>query len=226
MVRAPIQPNVNPPPFRDRAAAGQMLAQPLGRYAHRPEVLVLGLARGGVPVAYEVAKALAVPLDIFLVRKLGVPYQPELAMGAIASGGICHLNTHMIQECRVEAMALESVIQQEQKELERREQTYRQNRPFPSIEHRQIILVDDGIATGASMRAALLALRNLHPQKLIVATPVAPRSSLQPLAAIVDETICLLCPDKFDSVGQWYLDFRQVSDAEVCQLLQQPTQGG
>jgi putative phosphoribosyl transferase len=214
----------NPTPFRDRTAAGQQLAQQLESYAHSPEVCVLGLPRGGIPVAYEIARTLEVPLEAFLVRKLGVPDQPELAMGAIASGGIRYLNPRTIQACQVETVALESVIQREQQELERREHLYRQNRPPLLVEHQQIILVDDGIATGASMQVALLALRDLHPKRLVVAIPVAPRSSLRQIGAIADEVICLISPDPFDSVGQWYLNFAQVSDAEVCELLSRSTQ--
>jgi putative phosphoribosyl transferase len=211
----------NPPPFEDRTVAGQQLALHLESYARSSDVCVLGLPRGGIPVAYEIAYALEVPLDAFLVRKLGVPDQPELAMGAIASGGMRFLNPQIIQSCQVESAALEEVIQQEQQELERRDRQYRQGRPLPLIEDRQIILVDDGIATGASMQVALLALRNQHPKRLIVAVPVAPRSSLRQLRAIADEVICLIRPTHFNSVGQWYLNFSQVSDAEVCELLGQ-----
>jgi putative phosphoribosyl transferase len=207
------------PPFEDRLAAGQQLALRLESYAHSPEVCVLGLPRGGVPVAYEIARTLGVDLDVFLVRKLGVPEQPELAMGAIASGGIRYLNHRIIESCHVSNAVLEAVIQKEQQELERREQRYRQNRPPLMVEDRHIILVDDGIATGASMQAALMALRDHHPKRLIVAIPVAPRSSLRQFWAMADEVICLLSPMSFNSVGQWYVDFAQVSDAEVCELL-------
>jgi putative phosphoribosyl transferase len=210
---------LNPSPFTDRTAAGQQLALRLESYAHSPEVCVLGLPRGGIPVAYEIARTLAVALDAFLVRKLGVPDQPELAMGAIASGGSRYLNARIIESCHVSNAALEVVIQEEQQELERREGLYRQNRPPLQIEHRQIILVDDGIATGASMQVALMALRDRNPKRLIVAIPVAPRSSLRQFSAIADEVICLISPTSFNSVGQWYLDFAQVSDAEVCELL-------
>jgi putative phosphoribosyl transferase len=215
----------SPVPFIDRIAAGQQLALRLESYAHSSEVCVLGLPRGGIPVAYEIARTLGVALDAFLVRKLGVPAQPELAMGAIASGGSCYLNARMIASCHVSNDALETVIQKEQQELKRREHLYRQNRPPLPIEYQQIILVDDGIATGASMQVALMALRDHNPKRLIVAIPVAPRSSLRQFSAIADEVICLLSPTSFNSVGQWYLNFAQVSDAEVCELLSQPTQG-
>lgn len=214
----------SPPPFIDRIAAGQQLALRLEPYAHSPEFCVLGLPRGGVPVAYEIARTLGVDLDVFLVRKLGVPEQPELAMGAIASGGIRYLNHRIIESCHVSNAVLEAVIQKEQQELERREQHYRQNRPPLIVEDRHIILVDDGIATGASMQAALIALRDRRPKRLIVAIPVAPRSSLRQFGAIADEVICLLSPTSFNSVGQWYVDFAQVSDAEVCEFLSQTTQ--
>ncbi len=215
----------NPLPFANRAAAGQQLALQLESYARSSEVCVLGLPRGGIPVAYEIARTLAVDLDAFLVRKLGVPDQPELAMGAIASGGSRYLNARIIESCHVDAAALETAIRKEQQELERREFLYRQNRPPLPIEHRQIILVDDGIATGASMQVALMALRDRNPKRLVVAIPVAPRSSLRRFRAIADEIICLISPTSFNSVGQWYLDFTQVSDTEVCELLNQPTQG-
>jgi putative phosphoribosyl transferase len=210
---------LTPSPFIDRVAAGQQLALQLESYAHDPDVLVLGLPRGGIPVAYEIARTLGVSLDAFLVRKLGVPTQPELAMGAISSGGFRYLNARMIQSCGVSNAALEAVIQQEQQELERREHHYRQNRPPLLIEQQQIIVVDDGIATGATMQVALMALRDQHPKRLIVAIPVAPPSSLRQLSAIADEVICLISPKTFTSVGQWYLNFSQVEDAEVCELL-------
>jgi putative phosphoribosyl transferase len=214
----------SPPLFKDRIAAGQQLALQLETYAHSGEVCVLGLPRGGVPVAYEIARTLGVELDVFLVRKLGVPEQPELAMGAIASGGIRYLNHRIIESCHVSNAALEAVIRKEQQELERREQLYRQNRPPLRVEDRHIILVDDGIATGASMQAALIALRDRRPKQLIVAIPVAPRSSLRQFSRIADEVVCLISPTSFNSVGQWYVDFAQVSDAAVCELLNQTTQ--
>ncbi len=213
---------LTPSPFIDRVAAGQQLAVQLESYAHVPKVLVLGLPRGGIPVAYEIARTLGVALDAFLVRKLGVPTQPELAMGAIASGGFRYLNAQMIQSCGVSNADLEAVIQQEQQELERREHHYRQNRLPLLIKQQQIIVVDDGIATGASMQVALMALRDQHPKRLIVAIPVAPPSSLRQLNAIADEVVCLVRPTNFNSVGQWYLNFAQVNDAEVCELLRPP----
>ena len=209
----------DPPAFSDRTAAGQQLAARLEPYVQK-ETLVLGLPRGGVPVAHAVAVALSIPLDIFLVRKLGVPSQPELAMGAIASGNLQYFNRSILQSCRVSAEALCDVLHHEQIELQRREAHYRQGRPFPSVQNRQVIVVDDGIATGASMQVALQALRLQQPQQIIVAVPVAPQSSLDRVRTLADQVVCLVCPDPFDSVGQWYEDFDQVSDAEVCQLLQ------
>jgi putative phosphoribosyl transferase len=207
-----------PPAFSDRAAAGQQLAVWLKPHV-QPETLVLGLPRGGVPVAHTVAVALSVALDICLVRKLGLPSQPELAMGAIASGNVQYFNESIIQSCRVSDEALRHVLHREQTELLRRETLYRQGRPFTSVQHRQIIVVDDGIATGASMLAALQTLRIQQPQQIIVAVPVAPPSSLECIRALADQVICLVCPDPFDSVGQWYADFDQISDAEVCRRL-------
>ncbi len=208
-----------PPAFSNRAAAGQQLAVQLEQFI-QTETLVLGLPRGGVPVAHAVSVALSAALDICLVRKLGLPSQPELAMGAIASGNVQYFNESIIQSCRVSAEALSHVLRREQAELLRRETIYRQGRPFPSIQHRQILVVDDGIATGASMLAALQTLRIQQPQHIIVAVPVAPQSSLERVRALADKVICLICPDPFDSVGQWYADFDQISDAEVCRLLQ------
>jgi putative phosphoribosyl transferase len=206
-------------PFRDRAEAGRLLAQRLKSYAHRPDVIVLGLPRGGVPVAYEIAQALAVPLDVYLVRKLGVPNQPELAMGAIAHSGNRYLNLAIMRQCRISADDLARVTRREWQELERRDLAYRQGRPPPDLTHKVVIVVDDGLATGATMFAALAALLQEPIQRLIVAIPVAPASSLQSLRTRADEVVCLMTPESFQSVGEWYIDFSQTSDVQVRSLL-------
>jgi putative phosphoribosyl transferase len=206
-------------PLRDRAEAGRLLAQRLKSYAHRPDVIVLGLPRGGVPVAYEIAQALAVPLDVYLVRKLGVPNQPELAMGAIAHSGNRYLNLAIMRQCRISADDLTRVTRREWQELERRDLAYRQGRPPPDLTHKVVVVVDDGLATGATMFAALAALRQEPIQRLIVAIPVAPASSLQSLRTRADEVVCLMTPESFQSVGEWYIDFSQTSDVQVRSLL-------
>lgn len=206
--------------FPNRSEAGRRLAKRLHAYAGRNEVLVLALPRGGVPVAYEVARALGVELDVLIVRKLGVPHQPELAMGAIASGGAQYLNHEVLQLARVSDAELRKVIEAESAELERRERLYRGDQPPPSITGRTVILVDDGMATGASMRAAVLALRTKNPTHIIVAVPVAPEDAGSRLAGAADEFICLENPHNFYAVGQFYLDFEQTSDEQVRELLQ------
>jgi putative phosphoribosyl transferase len=208
-------------PFHNRSEAGRRLAQPLQQYAHDPQVIVLGLPRGGIPIAYEVATALGVPLDAYLVRKLGVPHHSELAMGAIASGGLRHLNTSILQECNIDIETLERVTQQEWQELQRRNLKYRAGRLPLSLEGRIIILADDGIATGATMLAALESLRRHGPQKIVVAVPVGPVEPIQTLNGLADEVICLITPTPFNAVGEWYADFSQTSDDEVCRLLSQ-----
>jgi putative phosphoribosyl transferase len=208
-------------PFRDRTEAGRLLAQHLTRYAHQPDVVVLGLPRGGIPVAAEIARILNVSLDFYLVRKLGVPDQPELAMGAIASSGTRYLNFNIIRQCQIEANEIERITQQEWQELERRNLHYRQGRPPPNLTGKTVIVVDDGIATGATLFAALASLRQQPIQALIVAIPVAPAASLQRLNAQTDDIVCLIAPALFHSVGQWYLDFSQTSDEQVCRLLTQ-----
>jgi putative phosphoribosyl transferase len=205
--------------YRDRAQAGCVLADKLALYAGRPDVLVLALPRGGVPVAFEVAKALHVPLDIFLVRKLGVPGQEELAMGAIASNGIRVINEDVVRMLHIPASTIEDVANKELRELERRERLYRDDRPLPAIQKRIVILIDDGLATGATMRAAVHALQVQHPARLIVAVPVAALPSCEALRAEVDEVIAPLTPELFRGVGWWYEDFAQVSDKEVHALL-------
>ncbi len=209
--------------FHDRTEAGKLLAAQLGEYADRSDVWVLGLPRGGVPVAYEVAHALNLPLDICLVRKLGVPGQPELAMGAIAPGNVMVLNHEILKSLGVSRLALQHVIENEELELERRDRAYRENRPEPDVEGRTVILVDDGIATGSTLRAAIATLRQKHPKEIVVAVPVAPTSTCESLRAIVDKIICLSTPEPINSIGMWYVDFSQTSDQEVRHLLAQQT---
>jgi putative phosphoribosyl transferase len=210
-----------PPRFRDRTQAGQYLAQRLQHYADQPDVLVLALPRGGVPVAAEVAKALQAPLDLCLVRKLGVPSQPELAMGAIASNHVMVLNQRVIDSLDITPDTVKQVAAKEQQELERRDRLYRSDPDQRhAVEHQTVILIDDGIATGSTLKAAIAILRQQHPKRIVVATPVAPPDIAQMFAALVDEVICLLTPASLRAIGLWYDDFRQTSDAEVCQLLQ------
>ena len=201
--------------FRDRTDAGQRLAAKLGAYARRPDTLVLGLPRGGVPVAYEVAMALEAPLDIMIVRKLGVPYERELAMGAIASGGVRVLNTDVIAELDISYDVVEAVTAEERRELERRERAYRGERPASMIQGRVVILVDDGIATGATIRAAVMALRQQQPARIIIASPVAAAVTCAELRPLVDELICLVTPDELYGIGYWYDHFTQLSDDEM-----------
>lgn len=205
--------------FRDRIEAGQLLADRLQAYADHPDVLVLALPRGGVPVAFEVASALHVPLDVFVVRKLGVPGHRELAMGAIATGGVRVLNQEVVQGIGIPEWVIDRVEAEEQQELAWREQTYRGDRPAPLVRDRTIILIDDGIATGSTMRAAIAALKQQHPARLVVAVPTAPLETCAELRAEVDEVVCLITPEPFYAVGFWYEDFSQTSDAEVRDLL-------
>jgi predicted phosphoribosyltransferase len=200
------------------------LAQRLTAYAQWPGVLVLALPRGGVPVAFEVAQALNVPLDVFLVRKLGVPGYEELALGALASGGVRVLNQDVIASLNIPAELIEAVAAREQQELERRERAYRDDRPAPVIQGRVIILIDDGLATGSTMYAAVAALKQKHPAKLIVAVPVAARATCEEFQSVVDEVICVLTPEPFMAVGLWYRDFSQTTDEEVRALLARAAQ--
>jgi putative phosphoribosyl transferase len=209
--------------FFDRTEAGKLLARPLARsYACRDDVLVLALPRGGVPVAFEIANELHAPLDLFLVRKLGVPGEEELAMGAIATGGIVLMNHDIVRSLRVMPEEIHQVIAAEQAELQRREMRYRAGRPLPIVRDRTVIVVDDGLATGASMKAALTALRRQHPRRLIVAVPVAPRETCQSLEReyLADEVVCLAMPEPFGSIGLHYGQFDQVTDQEVRDLLE------
>jgi putative phosphoribosyl transferase len=205
--------------FSDRSFAGQLLAQDLTGYANRPDVLVLALPRGGVPVAFEIATRLNVVLDVLLVRKLGVPNQPELAMGAIASGGVQILNEDIVRDLNLSEPVIAKVAAQEQKELGRREQLYRGNRLFPQLQGKTVILVDDGLATGATIWAAILAVRKQQPARIVIAVPVAPSTAYSQLADKVDEMVCLATPTPFYSVGQWYTRFLQTTDDEVRGLL-------
>lgn len=207
--------------FSDRRDAGRKLAGALRNYAGRGDVLVLALPRGGVPVGYEVAKALAVDFDILVVRKLGVPYQPELAMGAIASGGALYLNKALIAHIGISRVEVDAVLAAERTELARRERLYRGNRPAPDIEGRILILVDDGVATGASMHAAVTALRTGRPAKIVVAVPVAPSEAGDRFEDDADEFVSLFTPSDFRAVGQYYDVFDQTSDEEVHALLAQ-----
>ena len=205
--------------FPNRAEAGRLLAERLTKYAGRDDVIVLGLPRGGVPVAYEVARALKVPLDVFIVRKLGVPGFEELAAGAIASGGVRVLNEDVMRSLPNADDIIEEVTAAETAELVRREQTYRDGRPAPELRDRVAILVDDGLATGATMRAAVKALRQRGAAKIVVAVPVGPPDTCREFEEEADETICASIPEFFQAVGQYYEDFSQTSDDEVRELL-------
>jgi putative phosphoribosyl transferase len=207
--------------FTDRVEAGRLLAEQLGAYAGRPDVIVLALPRGGVPVAYEIATRLRVPLDIFLVRKLGAPGQPELAMGAIATGGARVLSEDVIRYLAVSPDVIEAVARAEQVELERRERAYRGDRPTPDLRDRVVVFVDDGLATGASMRAAIAAVKTQLPRQIVVAVPVAARDTCEELKREVDAVICLRTPEPFVAVGLWYEDFSPTTDEEVRELLSQ-----
>jgi putative phosphoribosyl transferase len=212
-------PRSSTEPFADRRHAGQVLAGQLHRFAGRDDVVVLALPRGGVPVAYEVARTLGAPMDVFVVRKLGMPGHPELAMGAIASGGVRVLNDDVIRWYRVPPAAIEAVTRAERVELERRERAYRDGRPPVPIEGRTVLLIDDGLATGSTMRAAVLAIRRLRPAQVVVAVPVGARDTCDGLRETADEVVCALIPESFSAVGLWYVDFSQTSDEEVRQLL-------
>jgi len=207
-------------PFKDRRQAGIELASKLRHLANRSDVVVLALPRGGVPVAYEVAEALNVPLDIFLVRKLGLPGHPELAMGAIASGGVQVLNPEVVGFYAIPRSIIENVARDEQRELERREREYRLGKPMTEVRDRIVILVDDGLATGSTMRAAVESIRQHQPARVIVAVPVGAPSTCEEFADVTDETVCARQPEPFSAVGLWYRDFSQTTDDEVRTLLQ------
>lgn len=205
--------------FKNRSEAGRFLAEQLSAYANRPDTLVLALPRGGVPVAYEVAKALGAPLDVFQVRKLGLPGHEELAMGAIATGGVRVRNPEVVEYLRIPDEVIDEVTARERRELERRERLYREGRPALSPRGRVVILVDDGLATGSTMRAAILALRQQQPASIVVAVPVAAKQTCEELRAVADEVVCAVTPDPFYAVGLWYEDFAQTTDEEVRELL-------
>ena len=205
--------------FRDRRDAGRFLAGPLVEYRGRPDGIVLGLPRSGVPAAYEVATALGAPLDVFLVRKLGTPGREELAMGAIASGGVMVINDDVVRGLAIAPEAIQHAAEREGRELVRREQAYREGRPFPAVAGKVVIVVDDGLATGSSMRAAIEALRSLRPARIVVAVPAAPQSTCRELTALADEVVCATTPSPFFAVGNSYWDFTQTTDEEVRDLL-------
>ena len=214
---------MNNPKFKDRHEAGRALAEALRKYAGRDDVLILALPRGGVPVAYEVARALHAPLDVFLVRKLGVPGHEEYAMGAIAEGGVIVLDRGVVQQLNLSPSAVDAVIRSERAELERRGQLYRKGRPGLDVRGKTLILVDDGLATGSTMRAAVAALRKLGPARLVVAVPVSAPETCEALRGEADEVICARTPEPFHAVGLWYQDFSQTSDDEVRELLAEGT---
>jgi len=205
--------------FRDRADAGRHLLSRLGAYHGRPDVVVLGLPRGGIPVGYEVARGLGAPLDVFVVRKLGVPGQEELAMGAIATGGVRVVNRDVVDALHIAPDVLDRAAEAERRELERRERSYRGDRPEPQVEGRTVILVDDGLATGSTMRAAVQALRQQRPARIVVAVPVAAFATCEELRREVEDVVCFATPEPFMAVGRFYDDFSQTTDEEVHDLL-------
>jgi putative phosphoribosyl transferase len=211
--------------FQDRFEAGRILASRLSQFAHRNDVIVLGLPRGGVPVAFEVAKALNSPLDVFVVRKLGVPGREELAMGAIASG-IRVVNRAVVDALGIKNDEIEEAATEQRAELERREREYRNGRPMLDVHNRTVILIDDGLATGSSMRVAAMALRKREPARIVIAVPVAAPSTCEELESEADQVVCAITPEPFLAVGQWYRDFRQTSDDEVHKLLDRANQFG
>jgi predicted phosphoribosyltransferase len=205
--------------FRDRAEAGRHIAELLGDQVDREQVIVLGLPRGGVPVAYEVAKRLGAPLDVFVVRKLGVPGHEELAMGAVASGGLLLLDERIVHSLGIDREAIKRILSAELQELQRREAAYREGREPLDLKGHTVILVDDGLATGSTMRVAALAVRRHQPARLIIAVPVAPPETCESLRDVADEVVCAVTPKPFRAVGEWYGDFRPTSDEEVRELL-------
>lgn len=207
------------PPFRDRRHAGEVLAERLREYADRSDVILLALPRGGVPVGFEVARALHVPLEVFVVRKLGVPGHEELAMGAIASGGVRIVNADVVHSLNLPQSAIDHAAEIQGTELLRREALYRDGRPFPDLRHHTAILIDDGLATGSSMRAAVQALRQHEPARIVIAVPVAASDTCAAFRADVDEVICAMTPEPFYAVGQWFEEFSQTTDDEVRDLL-------
>ena len=205
--------------FLDRTDAGQVLARGLQQYKNQPDVLILGLPRGGVPVAYEVARELNAPLDVFIVRKLGVPGHEELGMGAIATGGVRILHEGILRELGISEQTIDAVSERERAELERRERLYRSDRPAPTIKGRTVVIIDDGSATGSTMKAAIQAVRQQDPRRLIVAVPTAPSETCEQLKESADEVVCALTPEPFVAVGSSYADFSQTTDEEVRELI-------
>jgi len=205
--------------YRDRTEAGRLLAARLAKYANRSDVIVLALPRGGVPVAFEVAQALHVTLDVFIVRKLGAPGHEELAMGAVASGGVRVINEQVVQQLGIPSALLDQVAERELREIDRRDRSYRGDRPHPDVSGKTVILVDDGLATGATMLAAVRALRAQQPARIVVAVPVAAAETCDALRPEVDEIVCASTPEPFFAVGLWYHDFAQTTDEEVHDLL-------
>ncbi len=210
--------------FQDRIDAGRQLTTRLRKYADRPDVIVLALPRGGVPVAFEVSQELNAPLDIFLVRKLGVPGHEELAMGAIASGGVRVINQDVVSYLQIPGEVIDAVAAYEQRELERREREYRGDRPPPDLRGRVVILIDDGLATGSTMRAAAAAVRKQRPARIVVAVPVAAPETCENFRSEVDEIVCAVTPEPFRGVGLWYEDFSQTTDQDVRELLERATE--
>jgi len=207
--------------FRDRKQAGELLARKLTKYANREDVVVLAIPRGGVPVGFEVARALHAPLDVFIVRKLGVPWQEELAFGAVATGGVRVLDEQIMESLQLTPEQIEKVTERENKELERRERVYRGKRAALAVKGKLVLLVDDGIATGSSMLAGITALRQLEPAQIIVATPVAPPTTCARLRKKADDLVCVSMPESFFAIGQFYENFQPTSDAEVCALVEE-----
>jgi predicted phosphoribosyltransferase len=214
-----LSPAEQQEPFANRREAGLELARQLEHFAGRTDIVVLALPRGGVPVAYEVARALGAPLDVFLVRKLGLPGHRELAMGAIASGGVRVLNNDVVAWYRIPDVIIDEAAREEQAELERRERLYREGQPPVELAGRVVLLIDDGLATGSTMKAAVQAVRARAPSRIVVAVPVGAPDTCQEFQTIADEVVCARIPQRFNAVGQWYRDFSQTSDQEVRQLL-------
>ncbi len=205
--------------FRDRTEAGQALAKALSAYARKKDVLILALPRGGVVVADAAAKDLSLPMDIWLVRKLGVPGHEEMAMGAVSMGGLCHVDSNIVSLLGIPDVLVQQTVARERLELDRRNRLYRQGKPAPKLKNKTVIVVDDGLATGATMHAAVLSLREAHARRIVVAVPVGPASACDTLENIADEVICVHRPEPFVGVGQWYRDFAQVDDDEVLEIL-------
>ena len=216
-------PQVSSQPFRDRIEGGEQLAQRLAVYRGRPDVVVLGLPRGGVPIAQLVAQALAAPFDVYVVRKLGVPGHEELAMGAIAPGGVRLINHDVVEALGIPPAVIDATAASEQVELDRRQQAYRGSRPAVVLSGKTVILVDDGLATGSTMRAAVMAVRRQQPARIVVGVPVGAPSTCTDLARDADEVVCVRMPDPFVAVGLWYRDFTPTSDGEVQSLLREST---